>query len=340
MKNQLTIFRSGALPGYFRATFIAGLCVVAFTPASDALAQGMWTSIAPLPIGVSSGSNGVAFHGKFYVIDGTNGVIQAPQVYDPVTDSWSAKTADPVVRSESAAGVIDNRIYVAEGWLNSDSNNSTTALEIYDPSTDSWTAGTPSLIARGLSTTAVIGGKLYVVGGTAAGYVNFANLEIYDPLTNSWSMGAPLPRQLTSAGGTALNGKFYVLGGYAGPSAFHNKITASVEIYDPVLNTWSIGTRMPTARANMVVGIINGRLCVASGNIADGSHDSSVVVYDPITDRWSSAAAEPTARSNAAAAVVGIRLFVAGGNTDTGPYTTAAEVFTPGRIGAAGTARP
>jgi N-acetylneuraminic acid mutarotase len=146
-------------------------------------------------------------------------------------------------------------------------------------------------------------------------------------------MGLPLPKQVTSAGGAALNGKFYVIGGYTGPSAYDNTITASVEIYDPVLNTWSIGTRMPTARANMVVGIINGKLCVASGDTPDGGHDASAVVYDSITDRWYPAADEPAGRSKAAAAVLGIRLFVAGGNTDSGPYTTTAEVFTPLRTG-------
>jgi len=197
--------------------------------------------------------------------------------------------------------VIGNKIYVAEGWLRSDSNNSTTALEIYNPSTDSWTAGPSSLVSRGLSATAVIDGKLYIAGGTAGGYANFSDLEIYDPLTNSWSMGLPLPKQVTSAGGAALNGKFYVIGGYTGPSAYDNTITASVEIYDPVLNTWSIGTRMPTARANMVVGIINGKLCVASGDTPDGGHDASAVVYDSITDRWYPAADEPAGRSKAAA---------------------------------------
>lgn len=320
------------------ATFITSL--VGFTSATHALAQGTWTSIAPMPIGVSFGSNGIAFGGKFYVIDGTDGTSHVPQVYDQVTNTWSLKAADPVVRSESSAGVLDSKIYVAEGWLNSDSNNSTSALEIYDPATDSWTAGAPSLIARGLSATAVISGKLYVAGGTAAGYANFVNLEIYDPLTNSWSMGAPLPKPLTSAGGAALNGKFYVVGGFVGPSAFNQKITAGVQVYDPVVNAWSLVTRMPTPRANMVVGVINGRLCVTSGNLSDGSRDPSVRIYNPITDRWSSAAAEPTPRSNAAAAVVGIRLFVAGGNTDTGPYTTAAEVFTPARAGDSGAPSP
>ena len=312
------------------------ISLLAFTSAGEVLAQGTWTSIASMPeppVNTATAS-GVAFDGKFYVIDSGSGYgVPLPiKFYDPVADSWSLKAADPVLRGQAAVGVINNKIYVAEGWdgqFGSDANAPTRALEIYDPATDSWAAGTRSLIARGLSATAVIGGKLYIAGGTAAGYRNFANLEIYDPLTDSWSIGAKLPKQLTSAGGAALNGKFYVVGGYEGPSAFNNRITASVEVYDPVLDTWSAGTRMPTARANMVVGVIGNKLCVASGNIGDGSYDRSVVVYDPTTDRWSSAADEPTARSNAAAAVIGIRLFVAGGNSDAGVNTSTAEFFTP-----------
>lgn len=326
--RQRTRTRSVAL----FATMICAL--VAFISASDALAQrGTWTSIAPMPVGVAYGANGVALGRQIYVIDGTNGISRRfPEVYNPFTDKWSVKAADPIRRSESSAGVFNNKIYVAEGWagqFGSDANNPTSALEIYDPVTDSWTAGASSLIARGLSATAVIDGKLYIAGGTAAQYVNFANLEIYDPLTNSWSMGASLPMPLTSAGGATLNGKFYVLGGYVGPSAFDNTITAAVQIYDPVLNTWSMGTPMPTARANMVVGAINGKLVVASGTAPDATGDPSVLIYNPITDKWYGVANEPTPRARPAAVVVGDKLFVAGGNTDAGPYTTAAEFFTP-----------
>jgi len=311
--------------------------LIASAFASSGLAQkGTWTTIAPMPIGVAFGANGVVMDGKFYVFDGTNGTSHAPQVYDPLTNSWSVKVADPVVRSESSAGVIGDKIYVAEGWINSDSNNSTTALEIYDPATNSWTAGPSSLVSRGLSATAVIDGKLYIAAGTATGYTNFRDLEIYDPVTNSWSEGMPLSKPLTSAAGAAVNGKFYVLGGYVGPSAFDNTITAHVGIYDPILNTWSEGNSMPTARANMVVGVLNGGLCVTGGVKADGTRDSSTVFYDPTTDKWSLAAAELTARASAIAAVVGYKFYVAGGNTDGGNYTPTAEVFTLRAAGAIG----
>jgi len=56
------------------ATIITSL--LAFTSASDALAQGgTWTTIAPMPIAVVE-TSGVAVGGKFYVIDGSNGSVE------------------------------------------------------------------------------------------------------------------------------------------------------------------------------------------------------------------------------------------------------------------------
>jgi N-acetylneuraminic acid mutarotase len=143
---------------WMAAIFVSGSLLCG---SGNILAQsGTWTNIAPMPTSVAFAS-GVAYGGRFYVVDGAPTTV-APQVYDPVTNSWSLKTADPVSRADAAAGVIGNKIYVAEGWIQSDANNATTALEIYDPAMDSWTAGTSSLVPRGTSATAVVGGKLYI----------------------------------------------------------------------------------------------------------------------------------------------------------------------------------
>jgi Kelch motif len=317
------------------ATIITSL--VAFTSASDVLAQGTWTTIAPIPLptsGVASyEASGVSLGGKFYVIDyGVGYGNPLPlNVYDLVTDSWSLKAADPVLRAETAAGVINNKIYVAEGWggtYGSDSNAPTTALEIYDPATDSWTAGAPSLVARGWSATAVIGGKLYITGGTTY-FQNpaIATLEIYDPNSNTWSTGAPIPVAPKKAVGAALNGKFYVVGGGVGAGLI---ATANVYIYDPTTDTWTPGVAMPSPRFGAAGGVINGKLYITGGNITvtDGT-DNPVVVYDPITDTWSAGGAEPTPRYAAAAAAVGCKLFVAGGLANSTTVTSTAEAFTP-----------
>jgi N-acetylneuraminic acid mutarotase len=316
------------------ATIVTSL--VALTSASDALAQGTWTTIARMLTGVQFAS-GVASGGKFYVIDGSNGGWPgpSPQVYDPIANNWSFKAADPVTRAETAVAAINNKIYVAEGWIQSDSNNPTTALEIYDPATDSWTAGAPSVVARGLSATAVIGGKIYITDGYSGFYQNpggIATLEIYDTNTNTWSTGAPIPVATSGAVGAALNGKFYVVGG-GGLSGIYPAI-ANVYIYDPTTDTWTSGAAMPSPRDVATGGVINGKLYITGGYSSlslPSATDNPVVVYDPITGTWSTGAAEPTPRGAAAAAAVGGTLFVAGGldQNNSNAITSTAEAFTP-----------
>lgn len=311
--------------------FIA-LTVLMFASVHSVRAQtGAWTTITPpMPTAVIAGS-GVAFGGKFYVMDGANGSFTPSQVYNPVTNGWSVTAADPVPRAQVAAGVISNKIYVAEGWINSDANNATTALRIYDPATDSWTAGPSSLVARGESATAVLGGKLYITGGNADFYSGeIATLEIYDPNTSTWSTGTPIPVAPEAAVGAAINGKFYVVGGaLRPPGGGADPATANVFIYNPATAIWTSGTPMPSPRYGAAGGVINGKLYITGGRSANGTNNP-VVVYDPILNSWSVAAAEPTPRSLAIGAAVNGKLFVAGGYQESPAIiASTAEAFTP-----------
>jgi len=73
------------------------------------------------------GAGVVSSGGKLYVLDGSsgNGIEPPLQIYDPATGSWTIKAPDPVYRAAVSVGVINNKIYIAEGWLNSDSNSPT-----------------------------------------------------------------------------------------------------------------------------------------------------------------------------------------------------------------------
>jgi N-acetylneuraminic acid mutarotase len=295
--------------------------------------SGTWTNIASMPTNVAYGS-GVACGGQFYVVDGARGggwVTVPLQVYDPTNNSWSLKTADPVDRADAVAGVINNKIFVAEGWIHSNEGGGTTNLEIYDPSVDSWTAGAPSLVQRAGSVAAVIGGKLYITGGVEEFYAgDIATLEIYDSTTDTWTNGAPIPVASETAVGAAINGKFYVVGGGvrpAGGTAQPDPATTNVFIYDPASDTWISGAPMPSPRAGAQGGVINGRLFITGGDNVNGTNNP-VVVYDPLANTWSSAVADPLLHPAAAAAVVNGELFVAGGIVSGNTISTA-EAFTP-----------
>lgn len=279
-----------------------------------------WASNAPALVAVAE-AGGAVVKGRFYVMDGSGGGGRpAPQVYDPATDRWSNRAADPIMRANTAVGVINNQIYVAEGWINADANNPTNALEVFNPARNSWTTKTSSSVARGATASAVINGKLYVTGGNNGGTAIFKTLEIYNPVTDTWSVGAPMP-VATGGTGTALKGKFYIVGG-----TFHGADTGMLLIYNPANNTWRRGTPMPTARSGVSVVAVNGKLYAIGGNI-NGTNVSLVEVYDPVANTWTTGTPEPTARYGAAAGVIGSKIYITGGFDASGVINGSLDVY-------------
>lgn len=77
--------------------------------------------------------------------------------------------------------------------------------------------------------------------------------------------------------------------------------------------TWLVLAPMPTARQEVAVAALGGRVYVIGG-FGPGAEPSDLVeMYDPATNRWAARAKFPVALHHAAAAVVGDRLFVVGG---------------------------
>ncbi|CAD6996490.1 unnamed protein product [Ceratitis capitata] len=82
-------------------------------------------------------------------------------------------------------------------------------------------------------------------------------------------------------GVAALNGKLYACGGYDGTSFLR-----SVEVYDPITDTWSLVTPMNCKRSRVALAANMGKLWAIGGY--DGETNlSTVEVYDPEADEWS-----------------------------------------------------
>ena len=286
---------------------------------------GQWMLKPPSPE-PRQGAAGEAVDARFYVIGGSsgNGASSVPLIYDVLTDTWEFGPPSSLERAYMAHGVINHRIYVAGGAINSDSNNPTAGLEIYDPVGNFWANGPPMQVARPAMASAVIGQRLYCAGGNKTfPYHAWDLLEIYDAQTNSWSFGAPMPLAVSGAAGATIDGKFYVVGG---GSINERPPTDAVQIYDPATNSWSIGAPMRTPRYGLVVGVIDGKLVAAGGHDATGNHLTTAEIYDPISDSWSDAAPSQFPSSLGCSAVFGFRMFVAGGS----PPSDILQVFTLG----------
>jgi N-acetylneuraminic acid mutarotase len=107
-----------------------------------------------------------------------------------------------------------------------------------------------------LAASAVVDNRIYVIGGQdeflgskqnpVSPNVQFN--QIYNTATNSWSIGQSLPQTVWQAVGAATTGmnspkKVYVIGGLDGTSG---SPTATNQIYNPDINSWTLGAAFPT----------------------------------------------------------------------------------------------
>ena len=136
--------------------------------------------------------------------------VASMEFYDPSTNVWSARASMSGPRSEMAAAVINNIIYVVGGDSAAGGDPSTplTTVEAYDATTDTWTTKAPMLTARRFPAAAAVNGTLYVIGGDGTGSV-----EAYNPATDTWTMKASMPNGGGSHRAVALNGLIYAVGG-------------------------------------------------------------------------------------------------------------------------------
>src|SRR5439155_1743870 len=96
------------------------------------------------------------------------------------------------------------------------------------------------------------------------------------PGGGSWTTKAPMPVPGEGPGVAGINGILYAVGGkslVAPPFPWQLPrlaFLATVDAYDPVTNTWTPKAPMPTARAALGVGAINGILYAVGGGGSDG----------------------------------------------------------------------
>jgi N-acetylneuraminic acid mutarotase len=79
--------------------------------------------------------------------------------------------------------------------------------------------------------------------------------------------------------------------------------------------TWTVLAPLPTARQEVAVAALDGRVYVIGGFGPGAEPVATVEAYDPAANRWERRAPLPAPTHHAAAAVVGGRLYVVGGYT-------------------------
>jgi subtilisin family serine protease len=248
--------------------------------------------------------------------------------FPQIMGDWKSRA--PMIQARGQHGLVahpNGKIYAFGGYAGGSEFSS---LEIYDPVTDSWSSGSPMPQAdRGIATAIDNNGNIYAF--TAIQGSSFR----YNPSSNNWSTISPPPVIGAWEAGAAkgLDGRIYLIGGEGGSSENPSNL---VQICDPVTNSWSTGSPMPTPRYQLgVVCGSSGFIYAIGGRSSGGGSPLNVVeVYDPQTNSWSSATPMPTARNQFAISLgADGKIYTIGGKTNylnnTGPFFDVVEIYDP-----------
>jgi L-ascorbate metabolism protein UlaG (beta-lactamase superfamily)/N-acetylneuraminic acid mutarotase len=193
-------------------------------------------------------------------------------------------------------------------------------------------------------------GKLMAISG--ANDLTVSNVDCYNPATHAWSPQAPIPDRRGWFGAALLDNRIYCIGGKrirAAPErrdsgdASPYEYRASLNIYDPAADRWSVGPPMRDPRAGCQAVALDGKLYVIGGSSPKFGFLDRVEIYDPATNAWMDGTALPDSREDLGAAATGGKLYAIGGvkhsvrgdvfifDPKAGRWTTGAPMPTPRR---------
>ena len=285
---------------HVRRVFAAVLaaCVIAIALGERVIAQnpparGMrWSKAAPFPEPEEE-LYGTVVNGKFYVIGGFGFTPKGVQPPPPNVSKGPCFSCPPALVYE------------------------------YDPGPDKWTKKKPIPVAVHHQAQAAYNGKIYIFGGCTraiSGEGGSTNVWEYDPTTDNYTAKAALPVKRCSAIAETVGSKIYLIGGLEPlENGQGTRVTGRNEMFDPVANTWTEKSPMPTARNHAFSGVVNNKIYVIGGRIGAGNIPATTNVdvveeYDPATNLWGAIKDRmPTPRSGGGAATYNGKIYVGGG---------------------------
>ena len=115
-------------------------------------------------------------------------IFQTTEIYDPLTDSFSAGPSMILNRfGHTATTLLDGRILITGGLH----CTSSTLTELYDPATNSFTAGPKTVVIRRNHFSALLPDGSVLIGGGGSPESRITT-EIYDPATNTFTTSCNL----------------------------------------------------------------------------------------------------------------------------------------------------
>jgi hypothetical protein len=165
--------------------------------------------------------------------------------------------------------------------------------------------------------------KIVAIAGESEQGVT-GDVNVYDPETDVWESLPSKPTPVADIQAVVIGGKIYIPGGRLDSG----EISSLLEIFDPGLNRWSSGARLPERISAYGLVAFEGELYLFGGWNGEEYLDLTLK-YDPDIDEWTEEANLSTARAFSSAIVAGEKVHLIGGY-DGNRALDFHEVFTPG----------
>jgi hypothetical protein len=267
-----------------RLSVISGVLLLAFAPATSALAQasGTWAATGSMPT-TAGGSPATLLHNGQVLLAGVGGAgSTSAELYNPATGTWAATGSMTTARSYASfsAKPLQNGEVLFTGGENA-SFEALASADLYNPATGTFSPTGSMTTARQEATATLLpNGGVLVAGGFDNTGTYLSSAELYNPATGTFSATSSMKTAREDLTATLLqNGEVLVAGGGNSTGEL-----SSAELYNPATGKW-------TATGSLV-GPLDGfhSVLLPNGDVLALAAGGSTELYNPATGSWSTAA--------------------------------------------------
>jgi N-acetylneuraminic acid mutarotase len=155
-------------------------------------------------------------------------------------------------------------------------------------------------------------------------HIQIGTSEIF-PIRSYWSYGKNMSTPREEISGVFLNGRIYIIGG----SEDKNKITDTVDFYDPNTDEWHSVASLPAKRDHIGASAYDNKIFVVGGFDVDDITTNQLLIYDSQTNKWKDGAPMPTSRGALIAEFINGILYVVGGVDSSHNVLSTVEAYDP-----------
>jgi uncharacterized repeat protein (TIGR03803 family) len=204
-------------------------------------ATGIWTATGLMHNAHETHTATLLQNGQGVLVAGGDdgyGYVLAGELYNLTSGTWTATGSLNQGREFATATLLQNgQVLVAGGG---DASGGLSSSELYIPSSGTWTVKGPMNDMREMHVATLLqNGQVLVAGGDdGSDNISYSSAETYNPASGAWTLTSSMNEGHSYATMTLLaNGQALVAGGQG------NTITASAELYMPLLSTPVIATQ-------------------------------------------------------------------------------------------------